>query len=116
MGIIELEGMLFHAFHGHFEVEQLVGNEFRVDIKIKTDCLKASETDNIEDTLNYQSVYRIIQKEMAVNSRLLENVAKRILDSLYCKFPQIKKVKLKISKMAPALGGDVEKVSVTLKR
>ena len=28
MGLIEIEGMKFYAFHGHFESEQIVGNEF----------------------------------------------------------------------------------------
>ena len=64
MGVIEIEGMQFYAFHGHFEAEQIVGNEFRVDIKIKTDCNVASLSDDLKDTLNYQTVFEIIQKEM----------------------------------------------------
>jgi dihydroneopterin aldolase len=43
-------------------------------------------------------------------------VAKRILDSLYLRFPSIKKAEVKISKMNPPMGGEIEKVSVTLTR
>ena len=116
MGIIEIEGMKFYAFHGHFESEQVVGNEFTVNLKIETDCEKAAISDNLNDALNYQTAYEIIKKEMAVPSHLLENVAKRILDSLYFHFNSIKKAEVKISKMNPPMGGEIEKVSITFIR
>ena len=116
MGVIEIEGMQFYAFHGHFEAEQIVGNEFRVDIKIKTDFNMAALSDDLKEALNYQTVFEIIQKEMEQKSNLLENIAKRILDSLYLNFPEIKKAKLKISKMNPSMGGEIGKVSVILTR
>lgn len=37
MGVIEIEGMKFYAFHGHYETERRVGNNFRVDVKLETD-------------------------------------------------------------------------------
>lgn len=116
MGIIEIEGMKFYAFHGHFESEQVVGNEFTVNLKIETDCEKVAISDNLNDALNYQTAYEIIKKEMAVPSHLLEKVAKRILDNLYLHFNSIKKAEVKISKMNPPMGGEIEKVSITLIR
>lgn len=116
MAFIKIEGMQFYAFHGHYETEQLIGNEFSIDIKIKTDTRKAADSDNIEDAINYQTIYEIIKKEMDVKSHLLENISKRILDALYSQFPEIKKAKLKISKMNPAMGGEIEKVSISIKR
>ena len=116
MGIIEIEGMHFYAFHGHFESEQKVGNEFIVNLKIETDCSQASKSDNLDDALNYQTAYEIVKKEMNITSHLLENVAKRILDSLYLYFPAINKAEVKISKINPPMGGEIEKVSITLLR
>jgi len=116
MDIIEIEGMKFYAFHGHFESEQIVGNEFSVDLKIETDCNKAAISDNLDDALNYQTAYEIVKQEMVQPSKLLENVAKRILDKLYIEFKSIKKASIKISKMNPPMGGEIEKVSVTLSR
>ena len=52
MGLIEIEGMQFYAFHGHFESEQIVGNEFLVNLKIETDCNQAAISDNLDDALN----------------------------------------------------------------
>jgi dihydroneopterin aldolase len=116
MGIIELEGMHFYAFHGHFESEQIVGNEFIVHLKLETDCSLASISDDLGNALNYQTAYEIVKKEMAITSHLLENVAKRVLDSLYINLSSITKAEVKISKMNPPMGGEIEKVSVTLSR
>jgi dihydroneopterin aldolase len=116
MGIIEIEGMKFYAFHGHFESEQVVGNEFIVNLKIETYCEKAAVSDNLNDALNYQTAYKIVKKEMEIQSHLLENVAKRILDSLYNQFSSIIKAEIKISKINPPMGGEIDKVSITLIR
>ena len=116
MGVIEIEGMKFYAYHGHFKSEQIVGNYFEVNIRIETDCDKAALSDNLDDALNYQAVYETIREVMLVKSALLENVASRILDTLYERFSGIEKTRIKLSKMNPPMGGEIEKVSVTLER
>ena len=116
MGIIEIEGMKFYAYHGHFAAEQVVGNNFEVNIRLEADCNAAAESDNLDDALNYQAVYECIKEEMQIKSALLENVAKRILDTLYSHFPKTQKASVKISKMNPPMGGEMERVSVTLTR
>lgn len=116
MGLIEIEGMHFYAYHGHFEAEQIVGNEFIVDLQMETDCSKAALSDDLNDALNYQAVYSLVQKEMTTKSRLLENVAQRILDTLFAEFPNLENAKIKVSKMNPPMGGEIEKVSITLSK
>ncbi len=116
MGLIEIEGMHFYAYHGHFETEQIVGNDFIVDLQMNADCKKASVSDDLTDALNYQAAYTLVKKEMSVKSRLLENVAERILDALFREFPMLENAKVKVSKMNPPMGGEIDKVSVTLSR
>jgi 7,8-dihydroneopterin aldolase/epimerase/oxygenase len=116
MGKIEIEGMYFYAWHGHFDVEQLVGNDFLVDLSLETDCSLAALTDNLDDALNYQAVYDVVKREMMVKSRLLEHVAQRILDALDAQFPVIQKATVKVSKVNPAMGGQIQKVSVSVSR
>lgn len=117
MGQILIEGMEFYAFHGHYEEERVVGNRFLLDIVIDTDLTPAAKSDRIESALNYQTVYKLIRDEMQVKkSHLLENIAKRILDRIYGHFDNIEKISLKISKMTPPLGGQVEKVSIIMER
>ena len=113
MGLIEIEGMQFYAYHGHFEAEQIVGNNFRVDLSFKTNTTAAAVSDDLNGTVNYQEVYNLVKNEMMVKSYLLEHVARRILDSLFQEFPEIKKARVKISKLNPPMGGEIQKVSVT---
>lgn len=114
MGVIEIEGMEFYAYHGHFPAEQVVGNRFIVDLTLFTDCSKAAKSDDLTDALNYQTVYLIVKEEMQIKSHLLEHVAGRILNRLENNFESIEKAKVKISKLNPPMGGQIEKVSVTL--
>ena len=116
MGVIEIEGMEFYAYHGHFAEEQVVGNRFIVDLTLSTDCVKAALSDNLVDALDYQALYMIVKEEMQIKSHLLENVAGRILDRLLDSHQSIEKVKVKISKLNPPMGGQIGKVSVTMER
>jgi dihydroneopterin aldolase len=114
MALIEIEGMEFYAFHGHFEVEKIAGNRFLVNLKIETDCSRAGQTDRLEDTLDYQKAYRAIKEEMAIPSDLLEHVAQRIINRIKSEFQKVQKVTVKVSKMNPPMGGQIRKVSVTM--
>jgi dihydroneopterin aldolase len=116
MGVIEIEGMEFYAYHGHFPAEQVVGNRFIVDLTLFTDCTKVVQSDDLSDAINYQEVYLVVKEEMQITSHLLEHVAGRILNRLYVEFGSLEKAKVKISKLNPPLGGEIEKVSVTLER
>lgn len=114
MGVIEIEGMEFYAYHGCFTEEQIVGNKFLVDLRIEANCEKAEESDNINDAVNYQVAYQLIKKEMEVKSHLLENIASRILKSLIENLPEIDVVTVKVAKINPPMGGKIDKTSVTL--
>lgn len=114
MGIIKITGMEFYAYHGCFLEEQVVGNYFLVDIEIEANCTLPSKTDNINDAVNYQVAYELVKKEMQQNSHLLENVAGRILDSLFKNLPEIKTASVKVAKQNPPMGGKIKETSVTL--
>ena len=116
MGLIQIEGMEFYAYHGHYKEERIVGNRFLIDINLKTKTEKAELSDKIDDALNYQTVYKIIKAEMQKKSHLLENIGKRILDAIYDEFENIDEIILKVSKMHPPMGGQIESVSITLVR
>ena len=115
MGTISIEGMEFFAYHGCFKEEQIIGTRFTVDLFMETDTGDAETTDNLAKTVNYQAVYGLVSEEMSVKSKLLENVARRILNRLAREFPQISACRIMVSKMNPPMGGKVDRVSVELK-
>ena len=113
MGLIQVEGMEFFAYHGCFSEEQVIGNRFIVDIDIVVETNDAENTDDLSKTVNYQSVYNLTKLEIEKKSYLLENIAKRIVDSIISEFEQIENLTVRISKINPPLGGKIEKVSFT---
>jgi dihydroneopterin aldolase len=116
MGKIHIEEMEFYAFHGHYQEEQIVGNRFLLDLILETDMTKPAKTDELEDAVNYQIAYKLVKNEMRIKSRLLENIAKRILDALFSELQGIEKATVIIRKMNPPMGGQMRAVSVTLQR
>jgi len=108
--------MEFYSYHGCFEAENIAGNFFKVDIRLEANLVNSSLSDKLEDTVNYQRVYELIAEEMKIQSKLLENVCHRIIDKLYKTFKEISKIRVKVSKLNPPMGGKIEKVSVTIEK
>ncbi len=111
---IELEGMDFHAFHGCYDLEQRTGCHFEVGLRLTVVLGETVAADSVECTVNYLTVYEIVRMQMQRTQRTIERVAQNIIDALAERFPQIRNVECRVSKIAPPLGGKVARVSVTL--
>jgi dihydroneopterin aldolase len=116
MGLIKIEDMEFYAFHGHYREEQIVGSRFLIDLEIETDMEIAGTSDRLEDATDYTVICGVVKQEMEKKSKLLENIAKRILDALYLNIAGIKKATVKIRKMNPPVGSKVGSVSVVMSK
>ncbi len=113
-GIIELEGMEFHAYHGCLEEERREGNTFTVDFHAETELKKAVKSDDLKDTIDYGRIYDIVAAQMAIPSNLLENVAGRIVDCVRKEFKEILFLKIRVSKKNPPVNGHCEWSRVTV--
>ena len=116
MGQIQLNGMEFYAYHGCYQEEQLMGNNFIVDITLDVDMEKASISDNLSDALNYAEVYELAKQEMAIRSHLLEHVCRRILDRLFEHFQELKQAEVCVAKLNPPINGQLRSVVVRQQR
>ncbi|MDR0296170.1 MAG: dihydroneopterin aldolase [Prevotellaceae bacterium] len=105
---INLQGMEFYAYHGHLPEERIIGQYFYVDVAVEAAIDKAMETDNLEDTVNYQTIYDIVKREMTIPSHLLEHIAGRIVRALKAELSAINRVEVRIRKNNPPLGGKVK--------
>jgi len=114
--LIVLENMEFYARHGCFELERRVGMRFSVDVEIETPDTGAAAADDIEGTVNYLDVYQIVREQMEIPSKIIENVAYRIVEAIRIRLPKSEKITVKVSKIAPSLGGKVGRASVVLSR
>ncbi len=116
MSKILIENIRIYAYHGCLKEENIIGSDYLIDFEADLDYSKASETDNLIHTVSYADINVAIHEEMAKVSCLLEHVAKRILDRVLKDFSLIDKAKIKLSKVNPPMGGDVEKVSVIIEQ
>lgn len=115
MGVINLTNIRIYAFHGCLKEETAIGSDYLVNVKVWANLSKASISDNLSDTVDYVHINKIVSKEMAIPSKLLEHVAKRILNRFFSEIPLVKKAQVSVSKINPPIGGDAENVCVSLK-
>ena len=111
---ILLENVRVFTNHGCLTEEELIGSEYRVDLEVTTDLTKSSQTDDLNDTVDYVYLNKVIKEQMAIRSKLLEQVAKRILNRIFEDEPMVEEATVKVSKINPPLGGDVEKVTIQM--
>lgn len=114
MGKIILENIRIYAFHGCMEEEAKIGTDYLIDLEVETNLEKSIASDNLLDTVDYVLLNKIVKEEMKIRSKLIEHVAGRILDRIKKQIPEITKIKIKIAKTNPPIGGDVEKVCVVI--
>ncbi|NNL09273.1 MAG: dihydroneopterin aldolase [Croceitalea sp.] len=114
MGKIRVNNIRVHAWHGCLKEESIIGSDYRVDVEINADLTVPSETDNLKETVDYVHLNNIVKEEMAIKSKLLESVSKRILNRIFSEMPIVEKATVSVSKINPPIGGDVESVSVIL--
>jgi dihydroneopterin aldolase len=114
MGIIKVENIRVYAYHGCLNEETKIGSDYRVDLKVKGDLQKSATTDALVDTVDYVFLNRVVVEEMAHPCALLETVAKRILTRIFKENNQVQKATIRVSKINPPIGGDVEMVTIIL--
>ena len=114
MGKIQVNNIKIYAYHGCLDEEAKIGSEYRVDIEIVANLQKSSKTDELIDTVDYVHLNFIVKEEMAIRAKLLEHVAKRIIDRIFDELIMVKKAKVSVAKINPPIGGNVEEVAVIL--
>lgn len=116
MGIIKLTNIRTFSFHGCLEEEAKIGSNYRVDLTIKTNLEPSAKTDELTDTVDYVDLNRIVVEEMAIRAKLLEHVAKRIIDRVLKELKMVTKIEVEVTKLNPPIGGDVEGVTIIIKK
>ena len=112
--LIKVEGIRLKAFHGCMEEEAKIGGNYEVNIRIKTEFGKSTETDELTDTVDYCVVNQIVEEEMAIRSKLIEHVAQRIFNKTMKHYPEIHELSIEIVKLSPPIDGDVKHVAVVI--
>jgi dihydroneopterin aldolase len=108
MDKLTIKGLRFHGKHGVYEEEKIVGNEFEVDITFSRSFQKAGETDQLEDTIDYEKARNIVAEVMDEDSKnLIESLAFKIGSKLYIEF-ELEGLEVKVRKLNPPIEGEVD--------
>ena len=111
---IEIKRLRLFANHGVGAQERIVGNLFEVSIALKYPADAAGISDSVNDTLNYAEVIDVVKHEMAIPSNLLEHVASRIRSAILAKWPAIEGGMIRVAKLTPPCGVELEEVAATI--
>jgi dihydroneopterin aldolase len=114
MGKVTLEGIEFHAYHGAYPEESILGNRFTLDLELETDFKEAMLNDDLKETIDYGQLYKLIKSRMEVKVKLLEHLGHLIVTDIVEAYPKTQKIKIILKKHHPALGGLVKHSAVTI--
>ena len=107
MALIALEDVRFFAYHGFYPEEQILGNEYRMDLYVEAQIMRAAKMDDLGSTVNYETLYFICHSEMKRTKALIETVAQSIVDRVHQHFHNVKGVRIRLKKLNPPMGGRV---------
>ncbi len=110
---VHLYDLLFYAFHGVYEEESKLGNNYEVNLTVVYDE-RLRNLSNLSNLINYEELFEIVKKRMAISSPLLEEVAEAIIIKIRHQYSQITEIKISIFKLNPPIKAFQGKVGVTL--
>ena len=113
MAKIGLRGMKFYGFHGYYDFERRIGNEFIIDVIVEIPMYESPE-EKIGNTYNYEEIYKIVKTYMTKRYFLLETLAHDIAKDVKLSYEEITDVHIKIQKLNPPVGGNTEAAIVEM--
>jgi len=116
MASISVLGIKIYAYHGCLPEETKIGSDYEVNVVVEYDIQRSTESDDLKHTVDYVLINSIVNEEMSVASKLLENVVARIIDKIIEAYPKIFSVEVSVAKKNPPINGDVIEVAVKDKR
>jgi len=108
--------MKFAAKHGVRSEEKILFQPFEVDVEITCDLTVPSQTDRLEDSIDYSRIAQIVQSVVnGEHCKLLETLAGRILDGL-CEIVSKGSITVRVRKPRAPLPLTFESVEIELSR
>ena len=116
MGIIRLKNMQFYGFHGVNESEKKLGGRFEVDVELNLSLNFSCLSDDLQDTIDYESVYKIIENcikkdKFNLIEALANSIAKDIINN-----HELESIMVRVRKPNAPLNGVLDTVEVEIER
>jgi dihydroneopterin aldolase len=107
--------MVFSGRHGVRPAEREQPQEFKVDVKLKTDLVQAGRSDRVEETVDYRRVYAIAKAVVEGESvQLIETLAHRIAERVL-ELDRVDAVSVRVAKRPESMR-PIDAAAVEIKR
>lgn len=116
MNQIQLLGLEFFGYHGIYDFEKKEGNNFLIDITVSFDPKDKNIEDKIENTIDYEGLYKIAREVMSGSVNLIETLANDILLKISQKYPLTKYIEVSVAKQNPPIGGTCREARITVSK
>lgn len=117
MDKIIIKDLKIYAYHGVNPEEKIEGQNFVFDIECKADLSKPCKTDNVDDTVSYAQVIKLVRNVfIAEKYDLIEKAAQVVADAVLDNFEKIEKVKVVLKKPEAPMKADFGYVAVEISR
>ena len=87
---IELNGLVFYAYHGALQAESELGQRFKVDVSLRLADGLDFKDDNTQVTVDYSRVYCTVESVFTESRfQLIERAAEAIASELLSQFKKL---------------------------
>jgi 7,8-dihydroneopterin aldolase/epimerase/oxygenase len=112
---VHLDNLRFFAQHGAYAGEAVTGGEFEVQVTVRYDEGHTS-FDSLVNVVNYETIYQLVSKRMAMPTPLLEELAESIILKISHEYSFVMEITVSIFKLHPPIENFQGRVGVTLQK
>ena len=99
---IHLKDLAFFSLHGLYKEEKILGNNFVVNVHVHY-LPQVELVTRLDEALNYEQLFALVQKRMQQPSALMETIAMEICYSILETFPEVHAIHVSIEKKNPPI-------------
>ena len=116
MGVIRLKNMQFYGFHGVSESEKHLGGRFEVDVEMRLSLKDSCESDDLNDTINYEVIYKTVDSCIRKDKfYLIEALANSIAKDILNEHP-VDSLLVRVRKPHAPVKGVLDTIEVEIER
>jgi 7,8-dihydroneopterin aldolase/epimerase/oxygenase len=111
MFTIHLKKLKLFAYHGVHDEETIIGTDFEVSVAVSFNA--PEKVAQLNDTINYVTIYDIIKLHFAQPEKLLETLAQNITQQIHKIDNRITSINITIDKLNAPISNFIGTVGVT---
>lgn len=114
---LNIHNLRCYGYTGYLPEENQLGQWFVIDLSLTLDLTAASQSDDLNDSLDYaQVIAQVSQLVKTARFKTIERLAGAIADHLLATAPQVTQLILQLTKLTPPIPDFSGQVSIRLQR